>query len=1118
MSRLQANFTGQARPKREINLGGSSTSSTLRSDGMQLDGPLASTSGHASSTPAAGSTIGRLRLEREARERQRLQKLAVARIESFWTGRRAAANLRRTYRARFDLLLAQVNDTEPPSPATDPASQARPRRTVELTRHLVHAFASGEAQDARRLAAWARYIMSDVASSKQTKGKAITPSILAEPIRVTELASSWLTNLWLACINLLRQLAHRPRAPSNLLFLEVLKYATDSTKWEMQLPSRGASACAALTRALLMRCSFFELLSTFLRAQGGQQGTAALRSSTSVIVINVFGSVDAAKQIQQSALRSLLSNWLSIPNLAQELPQTALKSQQEAVVREIPLLEADSLPIVANALQTVDTATRAHLASNIVSLLHDQVTRFDKSQFKAYLDLLITTLSAFSAASLDAKQAVVTDGIQAGLARQLAGHGDGSEDDDELQDQKMELDMPGDSSLNTADKTSIARLASVQHIASLQAAAARYVNTTQDEFVSLMVSLIVAWPSRKDEILTALLHTSSRGAGLVRETWRSSVRPSALARALSVQREGLSSVLSALKEPSFARTWPALILLLDMYNRLLLTIGDDDFFEAGPRNPLQIEDIVMLSALARNIAFALYWTEGQTDVRTMKVAGTSVSYDSIRRTATFFLQNIHARDSRRPFVPEDHWLMTDQFDLDSFVSSALTEERKLDDEEAISVPSPMRYPRRAYGPAHPSPAARHRSSFNKQASYVSPRLGVLNNIPFVIPFNTRAEIFRHFVENDREKLGDGHWFRGARRAIIRRDHVADDGFAHLAKLGKELKHRMQITFVDVFGEEEAGIDGGGLTKEFLTSLGKEVFDTDRGLWRANAKQELYPSPSLYARGSDQLAWFRFLGQITGKALYDGILVNTPFADFFLAKWLGRSNFLDDLASLDPELYQGLVFLKNYAGNVEKDLALTFSVTDEEFGESRTIDLIPDGSNVAVTASNRIRYITLVSHYRLNYQIREQSEAFTAGLFDIIEPRWLRLFNQSELRLICSGTNSEIDLEDLRRNTVYGRLDEGGDLVRWFWSTVKAFSQAEKEALLSFVTSCPRPPLLGFKELRPSFCIQAGENDPGRLPTASTCVNLLKLPAYTSPDTLRQKLLTAIQSKAGFDMS
>lgn len=39
-----------------------------------------------------------------------------------------------------------------------------------------------------------------------------------------------------------------------------------------------------------------------------------------------------------------------------------------------------------------------------------------------------------------------------------------------------------------------------------------------------------------------------------------------------------------------------------------------------------------------------------------------------------------------------------------------------------------------------------------------------------------------------------------------------------------------------------------------------------------------------------------------------------------------------------------------------------------------------------------------------------------------------------------------------------------------------------------------------------------------LPTASTCFNLLKLPPYQDANVLREKLLLAIKSGAGFDLS
>ncbi|KAG1769910.1 hypothetical protein EV702DRAFT_978412, partial [Suillus placidus] len=61
-----------------------------------------------------------------------------------------------------------------------------------------------------------------------------------------------------------------------------------------------------------------------------------------------------------------------------------------------------------------------------------------------------------------------------------------------------------------------------------------------------------------------------------------------------------------------------------------------------------------------------------------------------------------------------------------------------------------------------------------------------------------------------------------------------------------LRAPIAITFIDQFGEPEAGIDGGGVFKEFFTSCCKEVIDTDRGLWLEKKRNEIYPNPHLYA--------------------------------------------------------------------------------------------------------------------------------------------------------------------------------------------------------------------------------------------------------------------------------
>lgn len=56
-------------------------------------------------------------------------------------------------------------------------------------------------------------------------------------------------------------------------------------------------------------------------------------------------------------------------------------------------------------------------------------------------------------------------------------------------------------------------------------------------------------------------------------------------------------------------------------------------------------------------------------------------------------------------------------------------------------------------------------------------------------------------------------------------------------------------------------------------------------------------------------------------------MDVAFAPFFLTKWLGKQSYLDDLASLDPELYNGLIFLKHYDKNFD-DLCLNFTISEE----------------------------------------------------------------------------------------------------------------------------------------------------------------------------------------------
>ena len=96
----------------------------------------------------------------------------------------------------------------------------------------------------------------------------------------------------------------------------------------------------------------------------------------------------------------------------------------------------------------------------------------------------------------------------------------------------------------------------------------------------------------------------------------------------------------------------------------------------------------------------------------------------------------------------------------------------------------------------------------------------------------------------------------------------------------------------------------------------------------------------------------------------------------------RCTLLQDLQKAMPDLAHGLQQLLDYRGNVEVDLAATFSVEEEIFGEVQTHELKPGGSSIAVTNSNRQEYVDLYTSWVLQESIHRQFAAFSEGFHQV----------------------------------------------------------------------------------------------------------------------------------------
>ncbi|GIL45377.1 hypothetical protein Vafri_2627 [Volvox africanus] len=418
---------------------------------------------------------------------------------------------------------------------------------------------------------------------------------------------------------------------------------------------------------------------------------------------------------------------------------------------------------------------------------------------------------------------------------------------------------------------------------------------------------------------------------------------------------------------------------------------------------------------------------------------------------------------------------------------------------------------------------------------------LLRMSPQAVPFSRRVDLLRALLAEDKRR---GRWevpgHAGGLQPIkvtIRRSSLIEDAYAGLASKGAGLKARLQVVFVNEAGMTEAGLDFGGLQKELLERVVSAGLDANYGLFTSTPDGLVYPNPAA-ERLDGGLALLEFMGLMFGKALYEGILLPVPFAHFFVARLQGRQPLFDDLSSLDPELHKNLLMVKRYEGDVS-DMCLSFSADTDFLGCPVHHELLPGRGDMPVTNESRLLYCHLLADWHLNGKLGPPTAAFARGLFSLIPQASLRLFNPREFNQLLSGATADgpggggaapLDVADMRRWTRYsGGYSADSATVKLFWRVVAELTPEQQSALLRFATSCSRPPLGGFRYLQPPLTVHKVECDAGlfaviggrdveRLPSASTCYNMLKLPNYRRASTLKTKLLYSITSGAGFELS
>ncbi|KAF9096459.1 hypothetical protein BGX23_011187 [Mortierella sp. AD031] len=395
---------------------------------------------------------------------------------------------------------------------------------------------------------------------------------------------------------------------------------------------------------------------------------------------------------------------------------------------------------------------------------------------------------------------------------------------------------------------------------------------------------------------------------------------------------------------------------------------------------------------------------------------------------------------------------------------------------------------------------------------MSGSFSLLVHNPKMLEFDNK----RNYFTQQLHKRNTARDLYGSLQMNVRREWVFMDSYSHWqARTGDEIKYsKLNVKF---HGEE--GVDGGGVTREWFQVLARQMFNPDYAMFKTSAADKLTYQPNRASWvNPDHLLFFKFVGRVIGKAIYDGRLLDAYFTRSFYKHILGRPVDYRDVEAVDPEYYKSLVWmLENDITDIVDE---TFSVETDDFGNTKTVDLKPDGRNIPVTEENKHEYVKLITEQKLTLAIKDQIHSFLLGFHEIIPAHLISIFNEQELELLISGL-PDIDIDEWKNNSEYQNYSPSSPQIQNFWRAVRSFDQTERAKLLQFVTGTSKVPLGGFPQLQgisgiQKFQIHKDFSSTKRLPSAHTCFNQLDLPEYETYEELRQQLLTAIsECSTGF---
>jgi E3 ubiquitin-protein ligase HUWE1 len=243
----------------------------------------------------------------------------------------------------------------------------------------------------------------------------------------------------------------------------------------------------------------------------------------------------------------------------------------------------------------------------------------------------------------------------------------------------------------------------------------------------------------------------------------------------------------------------------------------------------------------------------------------------------------------------------------------------------------------------------------------------------ILEFDNKRE---HFTRKLKAKSpNDPHQAYATLTVNVKRDDIFRDSYRALFfKKPNEVKYgKLNVKFI---GEE--AVDAGGVTREWFHELVKQIFNPNYVLFShiASDRTTFHPNESSGVN-PEHLSWFKFVGNIIGKAVFENRHLDCHFSQAVYKRILGKPVGVKDMEAHDPAYYKSLVWILE---NDVSEQEMTFSRELDEFGVTKIVDLIENGQNVKVTNENKREYVSLIVHNLLVAAVEQQLDKLIQGKF------------------------------------------------------------------------------------------------------------------------------------------